>query len=54
MSGESNSRKDSHPTKLERRPQVLVKLSFTVLYDSKFSGLCAFDNIAILLSQKKS
>ena len=28
MSGELDSRKDSHSTKLEQRPQIFVKLSF--------------------------
>ena len=28
MSGEFDSRKDSHSAKLEQRPQILVKLSF--------------------------
>ena len=36
MSGEFDSRKDLHSTKFERRPQILVKLSFRELYDSKF------------------
>ena len=44
MSGEYDSRKDSHSTKLERRPGILVKLSFRELCDSKLSGLCPFDN----------
>ena len=43
MSGEFNSRKDSQSTKFEQRPQIFVKLSFRELYDSKLSGLHAFD-----------
>ena len=47
MSGEFDSRKDSQSTKFERRPQIFVKLSFRELYDSKLSGLHAFDNMTI-------
>ena len=48
MSQEFNSWKDSHSTKLlKRRPQILVKLSFRELCDSKLSGLHPFDNIVI-------
>ena len=36
MSGEFDSRKDSHPTKLEGRPRIFVKLSFRELCGSKF------------------
>ena len=32
MSGEFDSRKDSHSIKLERRPQIFVKLSFRQLH----------------------
>ena len=39
MSREFDSRKDSHPTKLEGRPQIFVKVSFRELYGSKLSGL---------------
>ena len=45
MSGEFDSRKDSQLTKLERRPQIFVKLSFRELRDSK---LHAFDNMVII------
>ena len=38
ISGELDSRKDSHPTKFERRLQILVKRSFIELCDSKLSG----------------
>ena len=48
MSGEFDSRKDSQSTKLERRPQIFVKLSFREFCDSKLSGLHAFDNMAII------
>ena len=45
MSGEYDARKDSQSTKLERRPQILRKLSFRELCDSKLSALHAFDNM---------
>ena len=53
MSGKFDSRKDSQSIKLERRPQILVKLSFRELCDSKLSGLhdnmiWFIDNIAIV------
>ena len=32
MSGQLGLRKDSHPTKLKRRTEILVNLSFTELY----------------------
>ena len=37
MSGKFDSRKDSHSTKFEKRPQTLVKLTFRQLCDSKLS-----------------
>ena len=43
MSGGFDLTKDSHSTKFEQRPRILVKLSFRELYDSKLSGLCIFD-----------
>ena len=46
MSLEFNLRKDSQSTKFEQRPQILVKLSFTELCNSKSSGLHPFDNMA--------
>ena len=46
---EFDSRKDSHSTKFDRRPQIFEKLSFRELCNSKFSGLHTFDNIAIIL-----
>ena len=39
--------------KLERRPRILVRLSFRELGDSKLSGLRTFD-MTISLSQKGS
>ena len=48
MSGGFDSRKDSHSTKLEQRPQLFVKLSFMELCGSKLSGLRPFDNMAII------
>ena len=45
MSGEFDSRKDLQSTKLKRRPQIFVKISFRELCNSKLSGLHAFDNI---------
>ena len=48
MSGEFDSRKDSDSTKLERRPQVLVKLSFRELCGSNLSGLHPFDNMILI------
>ena len=48
MSGEFDSKKDLESTKLKRRPQLFVKLSFRVLRDSKLSGLLAFINMAIM------
>ena len=47
MSGEFDSRKDSQSTKFEQRPQIFIKLSFKELFDSKLSGLHAFDMAAI-------
>ena len=54
MSGEFDLRKDSHSTKLERRPQIFVKLSFRELCGSKSSGLHPFNNMAIIQSPKAS
>ena len=48
MSGEFDSTKDSHLTKLEQRPLIFVKLSFRELCDSKLSGLHTFYNMAII------
>ena len=46
MSGESDSRKNSHLTEFEQRTQIFEKLSFRELCDSKLSGLYPFGNIA--------
>ena len=45
---ERDSREDSQSTKFKTRPQIFVKLSFGELFDSKLSGLYAFDNMAII------
>ena len=39
MSGEFDSRKDSHSTKLVRRPPIFIKLHFSGLCGSKLSRL---------------
>ena len=48
MSGEFDSRKDSHSIKLEQRPRIFVKLSFRGLCGSKLSGLHPFYNMTII------
>ena len=48
MLGEFDSRKDSHATKFEQRPQISVKISFRELCGSKLSGLHPFDSMAII------
>ena len=48
MSGEFDSRKDSHSAKLERSSRIFVKLSFRDLCGSDLSGLHPFDNMAII------
>ena len=52
MSGEFDSRKDSHSTKLERRPRIFVKLRFRELCGLKLSGLHPFHTMAIINSVK--
>ena len=52
MSGEFDSRKDSHSTKLERRPRIFVKLSFRELRGSTLSDLHPFNDMAIINSVK--
>ena len=47
MLGDIDSRKDSHPMKIERILRILVKLNFTELYDSNLSGLGPFNDIVI-------
>ena len=44
--------KDAYPMKLEQGLQILVKLNFRELFDSKLSGLCSFDMV-FSLSQKR-
>ena len=48
MSGEFESRKDSQSTKFELRCRIFIKLSFRKLWNSKLSGLHAFDNMTII------
>ena len=48
MSGDFDSRKDSHSTKLKQSPQTFVKLTFRELCGSKLSGLHHFDNMVII------
>ena len=48
MPGEFDSRKESHSTKLEKRPQVFIKLSFRELSGLELPGLHPFDNMAII------
>ena len=48
MPGKFDSRKHSHSTKLERRPQIFVTLSFRELCGLKLTGLHPFDNMAII------
>ena len=43
MLQEFDSTKDIHSTKLERRPQIFVKLRFRELNGLKLSGLHPFD-----------
>ena len=47
MSGEFHSKKESHSTKFEQRPQIFITLSFRELFDSKLSGLTPFGNMVI-------
>ena len=54
MSGEFDSREDSHSTKLKQRPRAFLKLSFRELYESKLSGLHAFDSITIIKNVLKT
>ena len=48
MSGEFDSRKDSHSTKPEQRPRIFAKLRFRELCGSNLSDLLSFDNMAII------
>ena len=55
MSGQFDSRKDSHSTKFERRPQLFVHKSFKrELCHSKLFDLHLFDNMAIIHCAKDS
>ena len=47
MSGEFDSRKDSHLTKLEQSPQICVKLSYRDLCGSELSSLHPSDMVII-------
>ena len=53
MSGDFNSRNESHSTKFEQRPEILLKLSSRYLRDPNLSGLSPFDNMAISMSKKE-
>ena len=53
MSGEFDSRKDSHSTKFKQRPQISIKLSFRELFVWELPGLHYFDNMAIITWVKK-
>ena len=46
MSSELDSRRDSNPARLERRPRIMVKLNFRELCDSNLSGLRVFYGMA--------
>ena len=48
ISGEVDSGKDPHLTKLEGRPRIFVKLSFREFCGSKLSGLHPFDSMVII------
>ena len=48
MSGDFDSRKDSHSLKFEQRPQIFVKLSLRELCYSELPGLHLFDNMAMI------
>ena len=48
MSGEFDSRKDSHLTKFEQMPLIFVKQSYRESCDSKLSGLHPSDNMVII------
>ena len=52
MSGEFDSRKDSHSTKFKWRPLIFVKLSCGELCDSKLSSLHPVDDMVIMHSVK--
>ena len=54
MSWEFDSRKDSHTTKFNWRPEIFIKLSFRELCDSKLSGLHLLYNMVIIHWVKKT
>ena len=54
MSGVFDSREDSQSTKFKQRPQILVKLTFRELCDSKLSSLHYFDNMVSLWVENRS
>ena len=54
ISGEFNSRKNSHSTKFEPRPQILVKLCLRGLCDPKLSRFCPLNDKAIKWVQNGS
>ena len=54
MSGMFDSREDSQSTKFKQRPQILVKLTFRELCDSKLSSLHSFDNMVSLWVENRS
>ena len=53
ISGEFDLRKDLYSMKLFQRLEILLKLHFTVLWDSELPGLCSFDNMVIWLKEKR-
>ena len=53
MSGKFASRKELYPNKVEQKPEILVKPSFRELWNSRFSGLHASENMTISLSQER-
>ena len=50
--GQFDSRKDTHPTKLEEGPPIPPKLRFTYFCDSELPNFCKFYNMAISLNQR--
>ena len=47
FAGRFDLKKDTQPSKLKRKPRILVKLSFREFCDSNLFGLHTFDNIAV-------
>ena len=52
MSGVFDSREDSQSTKFKQRPQILVKLTFRELCDSKLSSLHSFDMVSLWVENR--